>query len=341
LHLLNHRSSRNIEVKQTSKEQRIIDLISTGLSSDVAEKAIVKCYTLESLRSTPKTVLSKDFESWEVSSIIESKKRKPVATCIVTKLVNDSDWKCCMCWDSSKEQPVVIHHIIEHAKTGNDNYSNLVLLCLHHHELAHSIWKISRHPLPPALLRKTKRDFIREIARFKKGKRPPLTEETKTGVFGQSDRETLQLLRSFIDRPAMHQPFDIEGNMHGFLTAINDVIRALNTGILKTREGDEIARVKPRNMLSNPDWMEKLSLLTKRFEDLRTRFEVAVRNNEIHISSNGFYCFNNRNLPLEIDAIRESITLLFNELLIEAKLPTIASVRDYYSRWRGQSLFYR
>ena len=184
-------------------------------------------------------------------------------------------------------------------------------------------------------MRKTKKEFIREIARFKKGERPPLTKELRNvEVFGQSDRQTLQLLRSFIDRPAMHQPFDIEGNMHDFLTAINDIIRALNTGVLKTREGDEIARTKPRNMLSNPDWMEKLSLLTQRFEDLRTRFELAIRNNEINLSPTGFYNFNNRNLPIEIDAIRESITLLFNELLVDAKLPPINSVRDSYYRWR-------
>ena len=137
--------------------------------------------------------------------------------------------------------------------------------------------------LPPELLRKTKNEFITEIARFKKGERPALAKKpkNKAEVFGQSDRETLQLLRSFIDRPAMHQPFDIEGNMQDFLTAINDIIRALNTGVLKTREGDEIARTKPRNLLSNPDWMKKLSLLTERFEDLRTRFELAIRDNEI------------------------------------------------------------
>ena len=203
--------------------------------------------------------------------------------------------------------------------------------------MAHSIWKISRHPLPARLLRKTKEEFIRETARFKKGERPPLTKKIKNkgAAFGQTDQETLKLLRAFIDRPAMHQPFDIEGNMQDFLTAINDIIRALNTGVLKTREGDEIARTKPRNMLTNPDWMKKLGLLTTRFEDLRTRFEIAVRNNELHLSSTGFYCFNNRNLPNEIDAIRDSIVLLFTELLIEAKLPPIDSVRDFHflRRW--------
>jgi len=324
-------------VQELSNQEKIFGLIALGLATDLAEKAIEKGYTVETLQSASKIALSKDFETWEIPSIIKTKKRKPIGPDTVKKLVTDLDWKCPICWDSSKEQSVVIHHILEHAKTGNDSYENLVLLCSRHHELAHSIWKISRHPLPARLLRKTKEEFIRETARFKKGERPPLTKKIKNkgAAFGQTDQETLKLLRAFIDRPAMHQPFDIEGNMQDFLTAINDIIRALNTGVLKTREGDEIARTKPRNMLTNPDWMKKLGLLTTRFEDLRTRFEIAVRNNELHLSSTGFYCFNNRNLPNEIDAIRDSIVLLFTELLIEAKLPPIDSVRDFHflRRW--------
>jgi len=192
-------------------------------------------------------------------------------------------------------------------------------------------------PLTARALDKNKRRVHKRTRTLQERRTPTFDEKTanKGEAFGQSDQETLKLLRAFIDRPAMHQPFNIEGNMHDFLTAINDIIRALNTGVLKTREGDEIARAKPRNMLTNPDWMKKLGLLTTRFEDLRTRFELAVRNNELYLASNGFYCFNNRNLPNEIDAIRESIVLLFNELLIEAKLPPIDSVRDFHfhRRW--------
>ncbi len=59
----------------------------------------------------------------------------------------------------------------------------------------------------------------------------------------------------------MHQPFELEGNMCHFLKAITDIIRALNTGILKTREEDEISRTKPRGMFSNPNWRQKLDII--------------------------------------------------------------------------------
>jgi len=88
-------------------------------------------------------------------------------------------------------------------------------------------------------------------------------------------------------------------------------------------------------MFSNPNWRQILDILTSRLEELRTRFEVAVRNDEMILRPDGFYAFHNRNLPLEIDAMRESITLLFNELLKEAGLDPIRSVRDsdFHRRW--------
>ncbi len=160
-----------------------------------------------------------------------------------------------------------------------------------------------------------------------------IQDELRRG-YSQSDKEALEKLRLFVDRPALHQPFLIEGNMKDFLTAITDIIRALNRGILKTREGDEISRTKPRSMFSNPNWRQMWGILTLRFEDLRTRIEVAVRNDEMILRPDGFYAFHNRNLPLEIDAMRESITLLFNEILKKAGLDPIVSVHDFGLRRR-------
>jgi hypothetical protein len=143
-----------------------------------------------------------------------------------------------------------------------------------------------------------------------------------------ADKEALNNFRMIVDRPAMHQPFRIEGNMLDFLQAITDIIRALNTGIIKTREGDEIRRTKPRSMLSNQKWAKKLELITCGFEDLRTRFETARRKKEMILRPDGFYAFNSRELPYEIDMKREEIIRLFNEVLQEAELPPIRGIRD-------------
>lgn len=317
-------------------DNKIINLIAVGLDSKLAKKIVSKGYTLSKLKSASKTDLPRIFESWEVSPIIEATKRKPFSSEIIDRLVKESDWKCCICWDIFGEKAMVIHHIIEHSKTQDDSYDNLVLLCSEHHNLAHSNWKISRHPLPPELIKQRKIKWTEAVAEFKKGLRPPPGREMiMLSAFNQSDKEALEHFRTFIDRPAMHQPFNIEGNMSDFLTAITDIIRALNTGILKTREGDEIARTKPRAMLTNPNWGQKLEIITSRFEELRTRFEIAVRDGEMIIRPDGFYAFHNRELPAEIDALREAIVFLFNELLREAKLEPIRDIGTAmrFRRW--------
>lgn len=308
-------------------EDRIDDFIAVGLDSELAQRVAREGYTLEKIISSSENDLKKDFENYEVEEIRKAAKRKPIPKDIVSRLIKESDWKCCICWNIDKEYPIIIHHIEDYSKTKDNGYENLVILCLNHHALAHSNWQISQHPLPKEQIRERKQKWIEAVSEWKKGLRPPPGRELDKGVFSHGDKEALDFFRSFIDRPAIHQPFSIEGNMHDFLEAITDIIRALNTGIMKTREGDEIARTKPRSRLSNPDWSQKLEIIAHRFEDLRTRFQIAIRGNEMILYPNGNYCFNNRELPDEIDAMRDSIVLLFNELLREANLNPIGFVR--------------
>ena len=290
---------------------------------------------MSKLKASSQKELKRDFEPSEISNILLIVKRKPISIDTTRRLTKESDWKCCICWDINKEQPIIIHHIYKHSETKNDTYDNLVLLCLIHHSLAHSKWEISRHPLPPEFIHQRKKEWIKAVREFKKGIRSAPSKDIKLDSSSQSDKETLEYFRSFFDRPALHQPFKIEGNMSDFLVAITDIIRALNTGILKTREGDLIKKIKPRNMFSNPNWRQRLEIITSRFEELRTRLEIAVRDNEITINSNGFYYFHNQKLPFEIDAIREALILLLNELLQEAQLEPIRSRSSMRFMHRG------
>ena len=218
-----------------------LTFLSSGMSSEIAKKAVEKGYSLEKLSKLSQKRLDQVFGylkdgSIEGTSVSEAVNRKPIEASTVQKLLSEADWKCCVCWSFSEESPVIIHHIGHYSDTKDNSYENLVVLCPNHHSLAHSTWSISRHPLPPELLKKRKAEWAQAIAEYKKGVRPaPEKESSKQDLFNQSDRETLNRLRMFIDRPAMHQPFDMEGNMADFLTAITDIIRALNTGILKTR----------------------------------------------------------------------------------------------------------
>lgn len=150
---------------------RISNLLAIGLDTELAQKALSAGYTLSKLKASPKYELAKHFTEQEVENLWQAVKRKPITQATIERLIQDCDWKCCLCWDYKKESPVIIHHIVKHAKSQDDSYDNLVVLCLDHHAKAHSKWEISRSPWPPELIRHKKNIFIKAIAEFKAGLR--------------------------------------------------------------------------------------------------------------------------------------------------------------------------
>jgi hypothetical protein len=80
--------------------------------------------------------------------------------------------------------------------------------------------------------------------------------------------------------------------------------------------------------LSNPNWNEKLKILTARLDKIRNRIKIAVISNEMTLREDGFFYFQDRGLPTEIDTIKESIIILFNSILEEANLSTIRMLNN-------------
>lgn len=155
-----------------NNDMKVMNLIGVGLDSELAQKAVTVGFTLTKLRRASKSELDQHFDDKELVTIWEAVKRKPIPRDIVQRLIEECDWKCCICWDYSVDLPIIIHHIEEHSRIQDDSYDNLVVLCLNHHGLAHSNWEISRHPLPPELIRNKKREWIAELTEFKAGLRP-------------------------------------------------------------------------------------------------------------------------------------------------------------------------
>lgn len=158
-------------------EDRVSDLIAVGIDSKCAARIARKGYTLRKIKSSSENDLRENFGTREVESIRKAVKRKPIPRDIVSRLIKESDCKCCICWDITKETPVIIHHIEDYSETQDNSYENLVILCLDHHALAHSDWRISQHPLPKELIRERKREWIRAVSEFKKGLRSPPGKE--------------------------------------------------------------------------------------------------------------------------------------------------------------------
>lgn len=308
----------------------LLNIVAAGLDTGTAQKALDAGWNLTKLRAATKKELEAVFYTGEVERIRAALQRKEIDEKVVRELIEKCDWSCCMCWNLDKRDPIILHHIVEHAKTADDSYANLAVLCLNHHGTAHSSWQISRHPLPPDLIRMRKAEFETALAEFKIGKRAaPGREGDGSDPTSHSDVEALRQIAGFLSRPAVYRRFQTEGNMQDFLTAMDDVMRTLNTGVMKTREGYDVGRTKSVRQFSNPHWRERMELLARELDAISERVQMAIRLKELMVNADtGFYCFENPFLADEIDTARHSAVRLLNGVLTEAGIDRIRGPGD-------------
>ncbi len=151
-------------------QDKMLNLLAIGLDSGFVERLIRRGHSLASLKAHSTRKLE-GFTVEEVKSIRAAVGRKAIPQPTLRRLVAECEWRCCICFDYDRLNPVVIHHITEHAKTRDDRYENLALLCPNHHADAHTHCDIARSPCPPELIIQKKRDWIRAVAEFNAGVR--------------------------------------------------------------------------------------------------------------------------------------------------------------------------
>ncbi|HBN9689304.1 TPA: hypothetical protein L3916_001838 [Pseudomonas aeruginosa] len=96
-----------------------------------------------------------------------------------------------------------------------------------------------------------------------------------------SDAEVLQLMAAVFDRPAFYTPFHQESSLPAFQQAIEDTIGALNTGIWRTREGDEIRRIPSIHHLRDQRIRAVLEKVVRQVDELRRIFVARLKEGEI------------------------------------------------------------
>jgi 5-methylcytosine-specific restriction endonuclease McrA len=157
-------------------------LMGRGLSSDLARRIEAHFSNWEALCRADTSLLANHFTSLELDAIRKSKQRREILRSTVIRLINECEFRCCLCWDLDRDSGVVIHHIRPHATNPDDRYENLVVLCSDHHAKVHTTWELARHPYPPELLLRRKTDFIAAIAAFRAGKRAAPGREKKLEI---------------------------------------------------------------------------------------------------------------------------------------------------------------
>lgn len=124
-------------------------LLSRGLDTHTAQRLVSDNLTVGKLKEMTELQLQNLSLSNSFISSILKESRPPIPRDTIIKLLYESRRTCCICRDHTKS--VIIHHIEEWHKTKSHDENNLVVLCLQHHDEAHSVKTLSINLNPPQI----------------------------------------------------------------------------------------------------------------------------------------------------------------------------------------------
>lgn len=122
--------------------------------------------------------------------------------------------------------------------------------------------------------------------------------------------------RVVFDRPAFKRAYTFHSSRVYFLNAINDTIRAINTGRHLTRHGEELTEVKPKTFIRNKIWrdeMEQIEIDLSKIKQLE--FELGPEEKTSQEQRDAF--------AQSMDKIRDGIVVVLNEIWTELGIPTL------------------
>lgn len=167
-----------------------------------------------------------------------------------------------------------------------------------------------------------------------------ITEVCSNATMQNADND-ISLINFFVqcfDRPAFQDNINQEGRMEDFDKAIEDTIIALNTGILRTRDGVIIKQSEGKSAVNNPMWRNKLDNIGDMLISIRRRLKIAEEENAFTKSDNRdhevFYCFRDRELEKRFNFTREEILKILSSICREAGIRELHFInRRYYKGW--------
>lgn len=203
-----------------------------SIDSGLAKKLVDKGFGVTKLRNT------KIDEIAEITGIENARKikkaitRQPIPRETLLRLVDESDWSCCLCFNVDQRRHVIIHHIVPYEKTQDHSYENLVVLCLEHHAHVHSKSDLTGDLLPAPLVRQKKQDFINAVKLAKEGKRAwPGREPFQEYSWGELLRNSQHQVKTALGRFANIYDADLYVNRE-FEQTYTKFIESDKTGLL-------------------------------------------------------------------------------------------------------------
>lgn len=166
-----------------------------------------------------------------------------------------------------------------------------------------------------------------------------ITEVCSDAPIHNTDND-ISLIKFFVqcfDRPAFQDNINQEGRMEDFDRAIEDTIIALNTGILRTRDGAIIKQSEGKSAVNNPMWRNKLNNIGDMLISIRRRLKIAEEENVFTKSDNNnyevFYCFHDIELEKWFNLTREEILKILSSICKEAGIRELHFESRQYHKW--------
>ena len=147
-------------------------LVGRGVDSGAAATLAAAFTDWQTLAAVPQAELAERFGPAVADQVAAAKERREIPRDTVRRLMDDCDSSCCYCWAIDRRIGVLLHHIEDHARSLDDSYENLVVLCPSHHSEVHRRYTIARHPYSPEAIKLQKARFAAAVAEFRAGKRP-------------------------------------------------------------------------------------------------------------------------------------------------------------------------
>ena len=158
-------------------------------------------------------------------------------------------------------------------------------------------------------------------------------ESLSPAVSLQDDRDIIEFFAKCFDRPAFQDDIRQEGNMEDLDKAIEDTIIAINTGVLRTRDGNVLKEGKGKSDIKNPIWRNKIENIVDMLLSIRRRLQIAYDDKSYTKHNNGyhtFYCFCDRELGEWFNNTRIEILKVFSSVCKEAGVNMIHFRNRHY-----------
>lgn len=138
------------------------------------------------------------------------------------------------------------------------------------------------------------------------------------------DKQIVENLVRCFDRPAFVTPFWLESNLPNFDKAIEDTIKAVNTGIYCLRDGTEIEHIKSRFSISDQKIKETMEQIVNGLLTLRMKYQEFLQTGDIRRcgcgkEDCGVHTFS-KTACFEMDRIRKEILDQLNSISPRSKI---------------------